>query len=113
MALSGSDRMHLLTAQDTHTLGEFLMERLRDPSWTSFRAAVAFAKRSGTRQLRRSLQEFAQRATVKLSIGINHRGTSMEALEDLLASSSPGGVWIFHDKGGPTFHPKVYLFKND
>ena len=106
--------MRLLSQhQDARSLSDYLVEHLRDPSWTVFRAAVAFAKRSGVKYLRQDLPPFARRGTVKLSIGVSLRGTSREALSDLLALADPGEVWIFHDENGPTFHPKVYLFKND
>lgn len=106
--------MRLLSQpRGTPSLAGYLIEHLRDPAWTTFRAAVAFAKRSGVKYLREDLPRFAQQGAVKPSIGVNLRGTSQEALADLLALVGHGEVWIFHDENGPTFHPKVYLFKND
>jgi HKD family nuclease len=94
-------------------LGDLLVERLQSNAWTSFRAAVAFAKRSGVKHLVAGLSKFAAHADVKISVGIDHFGTSAEAISDLLASlGQKGEVWLFHNRAISTFHPKVYLFAN-
>ena len=47
-------------------------------------------------------------------MGIDLYGTSREGLLDLLNSTPGGQVWIYHNNApAVTFHPKVYLFKND
>ena len=82
-------------------------------SWTHFRAAIAFVKRSGTRHIEGSLASFARNHDVEIIAGIDHRGTSYEGLESLLHAVSPGGrVVVFHNPTFRTFHPKVYLFKS-
>lgn len=101
--------------EDAKRLGDLLTERFQNDVWTSFRAAVAFAKRSGVKHVAENLRTFAQRATVKISIGIDHCGTSAEAIADLLAAvQTKGEVWLFHNDSpaNATFHPKVYLFSN-
>jgi HKD family nuclease len=98
-------------------LGDVLKKQLSDETagWTTFRAAVAFAKRSGVQHLLPELVSFASRGQVKLSIGVDLRGTSQEALQLLISSLIPAGgeVWIFHnaDYSRPTFHPKLYVLK--
>lgn len=92
-------------------LGSFLSEHLASEQWTEFRGAVAFAKRSGTQHLTGALEAFDQRAAIRLSLGIDFYGTSQEALTDLLHAISHGQVWVYHNSGPSTFHPKVYLFK--
>jgi len=94
-------------------LGSYLQEHLADPQWTVFRAAVAFVKRSGTHYIRQPLLEFSNRAQVRLSVGIDLLGTSREGLLDLLEATPGGTVWIYRNNGPYTFHPKVYLFKNE
>lgn len=100
------------------TLAEWLRAQLNqaDPGWLVFRAAVAFAKRSGVSQIFDDLALFASRAFVRISVGVDLRGTSREGLQDLLdAVEVKGGeIWIYHNahRQRPTFHPKVYLFKN-
>src|SRR5438552_2031319 len=99
--------------QGSKRLGDLLVERLQSDAWTSFRAAVAFAKRSGVKHIAKDLRAFAHRANVKISIGIDHCGTSAEAVADLLATvEKKGEVWLFHNETNSTFHPKVYLFEN-
>src|SRR5690242_6477 len=91
-------------------LGNFLLEHLADPQWTTFRAAIAFAKRSGTKFVKHALREFSTRATVRISVGVDLYGTSKEGLSDLLEATPGGEVFIYRNNGPFTFHPKVYLF---
>src|SRR6266700_2476565 len=93
-------------------LGEFLLNHLTDPQWTTFRAAIAFVKRSGTQHIRHALREFSAKADVRLSAGIDMYGTSKEGLNDLLEATKEGQIFVFRNNGPFTFHPKVYLFKS-
>ena len=97
-------------------IGDYLTDNLARP-WKSFRAAVAFVKRSGTRHIAPALAAFARRCAVEIIAGIDHRGTSVEGLQDLLDAVSPAGpagrVIVFHNRLPFTFHPKIYLFKSD
>jgi hypothetical protein len=93
-------------------LGEFLFTHLADPQWTTFRAAVAFVKRSGTQHIRQALREFSGRAQVKISVGVDLYGTSREGLMDLLEATPGGEVFVYRNNGPYTFHPKVYVFKS-
>lgn len=97
---------------DAFRLGDYLNAHFRQPEWMEFRAAVAFVQQSGVRHISEALAEFARRATVKVSVGIDLGGTSEEGLSGLLeALGGRGGVWIFDNENNSTFHPKVYLFK--
>ena len=93
------------------------MENLQSGGWKTFRAAVAFAKRSGVKHLAKPLKLFGTHCKTKISVGVDQEGTSAEALTDLLAAVQPTGeVWVFHNdekSQHPTFHPKIYLFSND
>ena len=94
-------------------LGEYLSAHLADLQWTHFRAAVAFAKRSGVNQLRAGLEAFRDRGGVAVvTVGIDMFGTSREALDILRQSLTDGGLRVYHNAGSSTFHPKIYLFKN-
>ena len=94
-------------------LGDRLKDNLAKRQWTSFRAAVAFVKRSGTRHIAPALAEFSRTADVEIIAGIDHGGTSAEGLRDLLNAVSPEGrVIIFRNRLPFTFHPKIYLFKS-
>lgn len=94
-------------------LGDLLVQRLRDPSWQVFRAAVAFVKRSGVKHLIDDLHAFGSRAQVKMAVGVDLGGTSLEGLSALFESlEGHGEVWVVHNENGSIFHPKLYLFKN-
>ena len=95
-------------------LGDYLQSHLRQNEWTHFRAAIAFVKYSGTRHIREALTSFSHHSHVKISVGIDSGGTSMEGLRDLLESlEGRGEIWVYHNENNSTFHPKIYLFKND
>lgn len=100
------------------SIGAELQSAFTDPSWTSFRGAVAFAKTSGVRHIAAPLHEFAGRATTstRLSIGISSRGTSLEGAQDLWRLLDKRGcLYIYHEGTGlpASFHPKVFLFENE
>ncbi len=107
--------MPLLLAQpDGDRLGDLLNRRLQEPQWTTFRAAVAFVKRSGVNHIADSLRAFARRGHIRMAVGVDLLGTSVEGLESLLECvGGQGEVWVFHNENGPTFHPKMYVFSND
>jgi len=103
---------------ETGRLGELLKAELANDRWTEFRAAVAFVKRSGVRHIAEELKGFAQRASVRMSVGVDRRGSSQEGLQLLVDSvvDAGGRVWVFRNadpRVEPTFHPKVYLFKRE
>ena len=104
----------LLLQPHPDRLGNVLNLRLQDRAWTTFRAAVAFVKRSGVDRIADSLGAFARRGHVRMTVGVDVLGTSVEGLESLLnCLGGYGEVWIFHNERGPTFHPKMYVFSND
>ena len=104
----------LLLQPHPNRLGDVLNLRLQNPRWTTFRAAVAFVKRSGINRIADSLRAFAQCGHIRMAVGVDVRGTSVEGLASLLDCVGDGGeVWVFHNENGPTFHPKMYVFSND
>ncbi len=95
-------------------LGDLLLQEFANEGWTQFRAGVAFARFSGVRHLSMALNDFGKRAELKISIGLDLGGTSSEALEELLAcTTGHGQIFVFHNRGRPTFHPKLYFFRNE
>jgi HKD family nuclease len=96
-------------------IGDFLKQSFSDPRWTEFRAAVAFVKRSGTKHIREPLEAFSRSGhVVKISAGVDAGGTSAEGLTDLLqAVDTRGDLFVFKNANSSTFHPKIYLFRND
>jgi len=99
-------------------LGTILTTELGNGTWTSFRAVVAFLKLSGLRHLASPLDVFLTAGgEAKLSIGIDHDGTSLEGLQDLWrVINGRADLYVFTEgQGGQvrTFHPKAFLFEND
>ena len=96
--------------------GDELLAALGDEKWTRFDGAVAFAKRSGVAQISEALQKFADRTgAIRLTVGIDARGTTREGLETLLEALG-GRARVFHNAATnphPSFHPKVFLFSSD
>lgn len=96
----------------SNRLGDYLNENFTK-TWTHFRAAVAFVKRSGVRHIEANLAEFSLNNDAEILVGIDHRGTSHEGLRSLLEAVVPRGkVSIFHNPGSRTFHPKIFMFKS-
>ncbi len=103
----------LSSPQEQGRLGEVLLAQLRDTRWSEFRAAVAFVKRSGVQHLGEAIRDFARRGSVRISVGVDFGGTSQEGMTELLRCAGDGHAWVFHNTNGSTFHPKLYLFRND
>lgn len=82
----------------------------------TFRAAVAFVKRSGVQHIAIELEQFVGRGgQAQFVVGIDQLGSSQEGLLGLLAAVGQAGT-VFINKTTETyvtFHPKVYLFSAD
>lgn len=99
-------------------LGDILKAELKRlaPAWNSFQAAIAFVKRSGVQHIEDELRAFiAQGGRVRLVIGVDQQGTSIEGLSDLLKIVGENGeIWINHEENSyVTFHPKLYVFEGE
>lgn len=106
----------ILQPWSERTLGDLLQSVLKGEigSFERFEAAVAFVKRSGVQHVANSVREFIGRGgSIRIVVGIDQHGTSVEGLSDLLeAAGDHGEIWICHDSDlYITFHPKLYLFK--
>lgn len=100
------------------SLGATLRAALSDQilSFHTFRAAVAFVKRSGVQYIQIELQQFVQSGGfAQIVVGIDQLGSSLEGLTGLLnAVGEQGSVWVNRTtETYVTFHPKVYLFVAD
>lgn len=108
-------RLSVIAQPDDATrLGEILRSHLVDEQWSDFRCAVAFAKRSGIRYVADQLESFCKRGVATIAVGVDLKGTSIEALLDIgNAISGESRLLIFHNENPSTFHPKVYCFRNE
>jgi hypothetical protein len=91
--------------------GDYLIRLLQqEPRYDHLRIAVAFAKATGVAHLSQGLQQFRNSGgIIDVSVGIDHQNTSQEGLALLLQLADH--VYIFHNPGPDTFHPKIYLFE--
>jgi HKD family nuclease len=95
-------------------VGDELLICLNDMRWEKFQALIAFAKRSGVKHLKRALTNFSSRGDVEIIVGIDLGGTSIEGLSMLMDSlENRGDIYICHNRNRSTFHPKLYVFRNE
>ena len=70
-------------------------------------------KTPGVGRLYNDLMQFSnQGGQTTAIIGIDQNNTSYQALANLISFTN-SSLYIHHDKGAITFHPKVYLFGNE
>lgn len=95
------------------TTGEFrlldwLNESFRSDSYDAFRCLVAFAKAKPLYKLHENLRRWKNAGkTAEAIIGIDHKGTSAQALRYVL--SNYDHAYVLH-AAHATFHPKLYIF---
>ena len=98
------------------TIGDEIVASLnrRNGEAGTFCAAVAFAKRSGVRLIINPLRQFiSEGGECNFIIGIDQRGTSYEALHDLMDLGDHVHCYVNHcNDFTVTFHPKLYFVKN-
>ncbi|WP_064967648.1 phospholipase D family protein [Tenacibaculum ovolyticum] len=91
-----------------------IITALRNTDYTSFQCLVAFASFNGVSALTEHIEASKEYITEhKIIVGIDHEGTSREALEELLAWDVEAFIYYFDSNRSnkPIFHPKIYLFK--
>lgn len=99
-----------------HRFGKALTDDLVGNTWQSAEFAVAWVPRSGTQHLAAPIREFLKSGgAMQITVGVDIENTSHEGLSDLLALENEGSIEIFihHNEADVTFHPKVYLLRND
>lgn len=92
--------------EDSANLDDFFMQVAHDADLINLRVAVAWVKASGLDRVRDQVAAVTARGHSSLILGIDERGASEEGLR--LAQQLFSEVFVFHDPGGGTFHPKVY-----
>lgn len=99
-----------------HRFGTALTGDIENEKWTRVEIAVAWVRRSGTQHVETSFKKFLRRGGfAQITVGVDIENTSAEGLNDLLALGARGNIetYIYHNEAATTFHPKVYLFRND
>jgi hypothetical protein len=86
----------------------WLTQVLRNPTVDHLRVAVAWMKRSGLLRVADELKAFKARGgSASVIVGIDEGGATAQGLQ--LALDLFDSVYVFHEKGSRTFHPKAYL----
>ncbi len=72
---------------------------------------------SGVVHIAPRLHAFATRNQVRITVGIDQQGTTLEGLQDLwlLLGGASSKLYVLQNPGGnpsPTFHPKLWLFRS-
>lgn len=89
------------------------MESLGGGRFRTFRFVSAFAKEGPVLRLAPHLKQFrATGGTAEAVIGVDHQGTSLQALRLALAELDRVFIW-HHPSPFTTFHPKLYIFDGD
>lgn len=99
-----------------HRFGKELASEIEGSKWSRIEIAVAWVRHSGMQHLNSSFRLFLERGGfVQVVVGIDIENTSVEGLRDLLMLQAYGTIDIFihHNEASTTFHPKVYLLRND
>lgn len=88
-------------------LGRRLLDALGADDLNSLWLATAWAKQSGLSRIRGALTAFTDRGgAAEAIVGIDEGGASREGLT--LCLETFNRVYVFHDPGNRTFHPKFY-----
>ncbi len=88
--------------------GDLLADLLDDPAVDRLTIVVAWARYRGLLRLKAKIQAFRARGgKLAVIVGIDEGGATRPGLLGVLQNADE--AHIFHDPGGGTFHPKVYL----
>lgn len=97
--------------QENTSVAKMLIELFNSKRYESFTCLVAFASYSGVSALRKYIKDGKKHGMkAKVILGIDQKGTSKEALEEVLSWDIE--AYIYHTDSRNIFHPKVYLFEN-
>ena len=87
---------------------DWLDKNFQNPNYIHFYCLAAFAKINPFYKLHTSIQSWNSRGNTSAAVfGIDHKGTSLQALQYALANFDE--VQILHVNYS-TFHPKLYIF---
>lgn len=95
------------------SIGATLLKAFTSGDFNSFLGVSAFASVSGATGFLAAVSGARPTlATIRLIVGVDQKGTSREALAELLKLAHLGGqAYVFYQSGRAIFHPKFYLFE--
>jgi HKD family nuclease len=92
------------------SVAEQLIAALRSPQYHTFKCLVAFASLRGVSAISQHIRN-TNIDNFRIIVGIDQKGTSMEALQELLSWEVP--IFVYHTRSPIIFHPKIYLFEGN
>jgi HKD family nuclease len=103
-------KLELFTQENP--IGYEISNCLKSGLYKNFKMVIAYAKFSGIGRIYEDISKFSdENGITEAIIGIDQNITSYQALINL-STLTDSNLYIHHDKGISTFHPKVYLFGN-
>ena len=104
---------HGLDTKNEFNVGKQLAVSFDSSKYQVFNGFVAFAAISGVRMLASYIKQAKENyKQIRFFIGVDNRGTSKEALEQLIRDNIE--TYIYHDKRDfVTYHPKLFIFEGE
>lgn len=97
-------------ATSQNSVGNKLVKSLADKDFHTFIGISAFASQAGIRGLSKHIRKAKSHLdSIIIITGVDQKGTSMEALQELLTLDID--AYVFYQPSITIFHPKVYLFE--
>lgn len=97
-------------AASTNSVGNQLVKFFADKDFHTFTGISAFASQAGIRGLSKHIKTAKKHLDIiTIVTGVDQKGTSKEALEELLALDI--NAYVFYQPSITIFHPKIYLFE--
>ncbi|MBI1781714.1 MAG: NgoFVII family restriction endonuclease [Sphingobacteriales bacterium] len=99
-------------ATSQHSVGNHLIKFFADKDFHTFTGISAFASQAGIRGLSKHFKTAKKHLKIiTIVTGVDQKGTSKEALEELLGLDI--NVFVFYQPSITIFHPKIYLFEGE
>ncbi|MBL7767113.1 MAG: phospholipase D family protein [Chitinophagaceae bacterium] len=98
--------------KSVNSVGNQLIKFFADKNFHTFTGISAFASQAGIRGLSKHIKTAKKHLNIiTIVTGVDQKGTSKEALEELLALDI--NAFVFYQPSITIFHPKIYLFEGD
>lgn len=95
-----------------HSVGKQLINFFADKDFHRFTGISAFASQAGVRGLSKHISAAKKHLNIiTIVTGVDQKGTSKEALEELLLLDV--NTYVFYQPSITIFHPKIYLFEGE
>lgn len=98
--------------KSANSVGNQLIKFFADKDFHTFTGITAFASQAGIRGLSKHIKTAKKHLNIiTIVTGVDQKGTSKEALEELLALNI--NAFVFYQPSITIFHPKIYLFEGN